>query len=74
VIGVVVRVVKLNEEGRGLDAVIAWVATVGASRPGEVNIPSRLINLGYPGCAELVRHVACVFFDFALGGEGQAEN
>src|SRR5262249_18572994 len=62
VIGLILRVIKFNEEGKRLDAIIAWVATINATSPGEVDIPSCFIDLRYPASGEFVGHVVCVFF------------
>ena len=48
VVGVVLRVVQLDQEQRGLNPVIVGIAPANSSRPGEVDIPSSFIDLRDP--------------------------
>ena len=60
VIGTILRVVKFNEKGGGLYAVIMWVPLVDAARPGEVDVPASLFDLPFALFRQLRWHIAGV--------------
>src|ERR1700757_5044790 len=60
---VILRVIQLDQERRRLNPVIVRGAPASSPRPCEVDISSRLINLGYSLFSEFVGHVAGIFLD-----------
>ena len=62
VVGVVLRVVELDQEVGRLNAVVMRVALIDTARPSEVDIPTRLVHLCDPSFRQVVRHIAGVFF------------
>src|ERR1051325_7536045 len=63
VIRAVLRVVKFDQEGVGLYAIIMRIAAVHAACPREVNVLARLLDLIFPDRGQLIRHVADVLVE-----------
>jgi hypothetical protein len=60
VIGTILCVVELNEEGGGLYAVIMRVPLIDAARPGEVDVPTGFFDLPFALFRQLRWHIAGV--------------
>src|SRR5260370_17385982 len=66
VVGVVLRVVELDQKRGRLNAVVMPLAGLFAARPGKVQVASGFLDLFFPRLGDLVRHVGAIFVEQLL--------
>src|SRR5260370_1099561 len=66
VVGVVLRVVELDQKRGRLNAVVMPLAGLFAARPREVQVAGGLLDLLFPRLGDLVRHVGAIFVEQLL--------
>src|ERR1700722_19907729 len=62
-VGVVLRIVVLNEESRRLYTVIVGLALFRAAGPGKINVLAGLLDLLLAGLRDLLGHIARIVFE-----------